>query len=84
MSVLSLIFGTLSVISSLVFMWNAWYITVVISLSGIVTGFLSLKSASHPSVSKAGIILSFIGLGLTAVFILAYGIIANFFLEMAA
>ena len=82
MSFLSLVLGTLSIISSLICLWNLWYITVIISLAGIIIGFISLKLSAHPSVSKSGIILSFIGLGLTGFFMLAYGVIANFFTEM--
>ena len=84
MPFLSLILGTLSVISSLICLWNTWYITVLFSIAGIATGIFSRKKFSFPSVSKAGIILSAIGIILTIIFIISFFFIDSYFVSMNA
>ena len=84
MPFLSLILGTLSVISSLICLWNTWYITVLFSIVGIATGIFSRKKFSFPSVSKAGIILSGVGIFLTIVFLIVFNVLSGMFLEFNA
>lgn len=82
MAFISLVAGTLSVISSFICNWFAWYVTAFFSLSGIITGIIGVKYSKFKSVSKAGIILSSIGIALTVILIIAFNFIHSVFLSM--
>lgn len=82
MAFASLILGTLSIIFSFIFNWWAWYITVSISVLGIVLGIFGKLKSRFVHVSAAGIILSIIGAVLTILLIIAYSSIAEFFSGM--
>lgn len=78
MAIISLLLGTLSIISVIVFNFYAWYITVIIGALGIIFGFIG-KKRSKISVANAGIILSIIGIVLTFIFLIGFIFIANVF-----
>ena len=82
MSIISVILGAFSIISSLICLWNQWYISAIIGVSGLMFGFVGIKVHQKYAVSRAGIILSVIGISLTLLFIISYNIICRFFLQM--